>query len=191
MDLHSNKQMYSCGSLAPRWGEGGGGCSDCRFPPAPQVWERADGGIYLAGELAAVPRGCGGGGRPAWPWWAEAVGSQATTPSHVTLLETLCPKSSHTSPAASAKRVFKSHLHLFLDTIFYALVTFGDLFLFVPTLGLPGGSGCQCLHGSSVITLETQDSLSPPSTLAVWGKAARASLCRTVLGELEQGYGSL
>lgn len=30
-ELHENQPMYSCGSLAPRMGAGGGGCSDARF----------------------------------------------------------------------------------------------------------------------------------------------------------------
>ncbi|KAB7504067.1 hypothetical protein Anas_09508 [Armadillidium nasatum] len=53
IDLHSDKQMYSCGSLAPKMGRGG--CSDCRFRRASQEWEKADGSIYLIGELSALP----------------------------------------------------------------------------------------------------------------------------------------
>lgn len=39
--------MYSCGSLAPKMGRGGGGCSDCRFRRPPQLWERADGWVLV------------------------------------------------------------------------------------------------------------------------------------------------
>ncbi|KAG0725181.1 hypothetical protein GWK47_039084 [Chionoecetes opilio] len=147
MDLHSNKQMYSCGSLAPKMGRGGGGCSDCRFRRPPQVWERADGCIYLAGELAAVPEAAAEV-TASLAMVAEAVRHKHYT-SHVTLLETLCKILPHLARGLS-KRVFKSHLHLFLDTIFYALVTLVISFLFVPTLGecenaLTSSAASQCL----------------------------------------------
>ncbi|XP_069947030.1 uncharacterized protein [Cherax quadricarinatus] len=118
MDLHSNKQMYSCGSLAPKMGRGGGGCSDCRFKRPPQLWERADGFVYLVSELAGVPDAtaeviiC-------LPLLAEAVQHKHYT-GHVTLLETLCKTLLYLAKGLG-KRVFKSHLHLFLDAIFYAL----------------------------------------------------------------------
>lgn len=118
MDLHSNKQMYSCGSLAPKMGRGGGGCSDCRFRRPPQLWERADGCIYLAGELAGVPEAAAEV-TACLPMMAEAVRHKHYT-SHVTLLETLCKTLPHLARGLS-KRVFKTHLHLFLDSIFYAL----------------------------------------------------------------------
>ncbi|ROT82029.1 uncharacterized protein [Penaeus vannamei] len=118
MDLHSNKQMYSCGSLAPKMGRGGGGCSDCRFRRPPQLWEKADGCLYLASELAGIPEAA-----PnileCLPLMSEAVRHKHYT-SHVTLLETLCKTLPHMAKGLS-KRVFKSHLHLFLDAIFYAL----------------------------------------------------------------------
>ncbi|XP_068210771.1 uncharacterized protein [Palaemon carinicauda] len=118
MDLHTNKQMYSCGSLAPKMGRGSGGCSDCKFRRPPQVWEKADGFVYLASELAGVPESapevisCLG-------LMAEAVRHKHYT-AHVTLLETLCKTLPHLAKGLS-KRVFKSHLYLFLDSIFYAL----------------------------------------------------------------------
>lgn len=118
MELHSNKQMYSCGSLAPKMGRGGGGCSDCRFRRPPQLWERADGCVYLAGELAAVPEAAGEV-TACLPLMAEAVQHRHYT-SHVTLLETLCKTLPHLARGLS-KRVFKTNLHLFLDSIFYAL----------------------------------------------------------------------
>lgn len=34
--------MYSCGSLAPKMGRGGG-CSDHKFKKDPEPWEFADG----------------------------------------------------------------------------------------------------------------------------------------------------
>lgn len=41
-DLHSDKQMYSCGSLAPKMGRGNGSC-DRIFKRESQPWELADG----------------------------------------------------------------------------------------------------------------------------------------------------
>lgn len=118
MDLHTNKQMFSCGSLAPKMGRGAGGCSDCKFRRPPQLWEKADGFLYLASELAgvadAVPdvTSC-------LSLISEAVRHKHYT-AHVTLLETLCKTMPHLAKGLN-KRVFKSHLHLFLDAIFYAL----------------------------------------------------------------------
>ncbi|KAK4314086.1 hypothetical protein Pmani_014616 [Petrolisthes manimaculis] len=132
-ELHSNKQMYSCGSLAPKMGRGGGGCSDCRFRRPPQVWERADGYVYLASELAGVPdaacevTSC-------LPMVAEAVQHKHYA-AHITLLETLCKTLPHLAKGLS-KKVFKSQLHLFLDSIFYALECEN---------GLTSSAACQCL----------------------------------------------
>lgn len=116
MDLHSNKQMYSCGSLAPKMGRGG--CSDCRFRRPPQLWERADGYVYLASELAGVPDAAAEV-TACLPVMAEAVRHKHYT-AHITLLETLCKSLPHLAKGLG-KRVFKNHLHLFLDAVFYAL----------------------------------------------------------------------
>ena len=46
MELHTDRQMYSCGSLAPKMGRGGrdaGGCMDHKFRKEPEPWELADG----------------------------------------------------------------------------------------------------------------------------------------------------
>ncbi|XP_066947983.1 uncharacterized protein [Macrobrachium rosenbergii] len=118
MDLHTNKQMYSCGSLAPKMGRGAGGCSDCKFRRPPQLWERADGFLYLASELAGIPDSSSGV-VSCLSLMAEAVKHKHYT-AHVTLLETLCKTLPQLAKGLN-KRVFKSHLHLFLDSIFYAL----------------------------------------------------------------------
>ncbi|XP_042227117.1 uncharacterized protein LOC121869653 [Homarus americanus] len=118
MDLHSNKQMFSCGSLAPKMGRGGGGCSDCRYRRPPQLWERADGYVYLINELAGVPHAAAEV-TTCLPILAEAVRHKHYA-AHITLLETLCKTLSHLAKGLG-KRVFKGHLYLFLDAIFYAL----------------------------------------------------------------------
>ncbi|XP_048580229.1 uncharacterized protein LOC116601563 isoform X2 [Nematostella vectensis] len=54
MDLHTNKQMYSCGSLAPKMGRGGG-CLDHLFKRPAEPWEKTDGCINLVAELSRQP----------------------------------------------------------------------------------------------------------------------------------------
>lgn len=52
-DLHSNQQMYSCGSLAPKM-KRGGGCMDHSFKRKSELWEAADGSLYLVSELSKI-----------------------------------------------------------------------------------------------------------------------------------------
>ncbi|XP_076055845.1 uncharacterized protein LOC143033974 isoform X2 [Oratosquilla oratoria] len=118
MELHSNNQMYSCGSLAPKMGRGGGGCSDCQFRRPPQPWEYADGCVYLAAELADSPLAAGHIAN-LLTLIAEAVHHKHYT-AHVTLHETLC-KCLPVIAKGLGKKVFKSHLHNFLDPVFYSL----------------------------------------------------------------------
>lgn len=56
---HSNTQLYSCGSLAPKLRKGGAGrigCSSCGIDRPKAPWEATDGCLYLIREL--VVRGC-------------------------------------------------------------------------------------------------------------------------------------
>lgn len=87
--------------------------------------------VYLAGELAGVPEAAAEV-TACLPMLAEAVRHKHYT-SHVTLLETLCKTLPQLARGLS-KRVFKTHLHLFLDSIFYALVTAVVSLTSVPTL---------------------------------------------------------
>lgn len=50
-DLHSDKQVYSCGSLAPKLGRGG--CSDRNYKRESQPWEVADGYDYTLKSVVA------------------------------------------------------------------------------------------------------------------------------------------
>lgn len=77
--------------------------------------------MYLASELAGIPdaamevTSC-------LPLVAEAVQYRHYA-AHVALLETLCKTLPHLAKGLG-KKVFKNHLSLFLDSIFYALVSY-------------------------------------------------------------------
>ena len=54
LEAHSNSQLYSCGSLAPKLRKGGAGrigCSNCGIDRPKAPWEATDGCIYLIREL--------------------------------------------------------------------------------------------------------------------------------------------
>ena len=54
IDAHTNNQVYSCGSLAPKLRKGGAGrigCSSCVINRPKAPWEATDGCIYLLREL--------------------------------------------------------------------------------------------------------------------------------------------
>jgi hypothetical protein len=55
-ELHTDKTMFSCGSLAPKLQRGGGGdgCMDHGFARDKEPWEATDGSIYMIRELASV-----------------------------------------------------------------------------------------------------------------------------------------
>jgi len=53
---HTNNQLYSCGSLAPKLHKSANrvtGCSDCMVLRPTRQWERTDGAAYLLGHLAS------------------------------------------------------------------------------------------------------------------------------------------
>ena len=56
VEQHSNTQLYSCGSLAPKLskkaGAGRVGCSNCGIDRPKAPWEATDGAIYLIREYA-------------------------------------------------------------------------------------------------------------------------------------------
>ena len=54
IQAHTNNQLYSCGSLAPKLRKGGAGrigCSSCAIDRPKAPWEATDGCIYLIREL--------------------------------------------------------------------------------------------------------------------------------------------
>ncbi|XP_067136446.1 uncharacterized protein [Centruroides vittatus] len=117
MELHTNKQMYSCGSLAPKMGRGGG-CSDHKFYKPSEPWEFADGCIHLVAVLSQ---------NTAFSKQiikfldliTKAVSYRHYT-HHLSLLETLCQQLPNIARGIG-KKAFKLHLEKFLDDIFYSL----------------------------------------------------------------------
>lgn len=116
---HTDSQLYSCGSLAPKLKKGG--CSDCvvNRPRAP--WERTDGCVYLIREL------CRDGGvlqddrlSPLVEELADAV--QVTHfPEAEDLRATLWRCLPDVAEGLGKKRFKKSYLNLFLDTLIRSL----------------------------------------------------------------------
>ena len=116
-NLHTNQQMYSCGSLAPKMGRGGG-CTNHSFKRDSQPWEMTDGCIYAVAELAAVKSAL----KPVTeclPLLAKAAGFRHYN-QHFHLLETLCSQLPLIAERIG-KRMFKMYLELFFDSIFDAL----------------------------------------------------------------------
>ncbi|XP_071962564.1 uncharacterized protein [Antedon mediterranea] len=119
MELHSNKQMYSCGSLAPKMGRGSkGGCMDHQFRRPSEPWEACDGCIYLLSEISLI-KSMEETVSDLLPSVAECGRKQSYT-QHVCLLETIC-KQLPVIAKNIDKRRFKSHLDKFFDPLFYAL----------------------------------------------------------------------
>ncbi|EDO29281.1 predicted protein, partial [Nematostella vectensis] len=117
MDLHTNKQMYSCGSLAPKMGRGGG-CLDHLFKRPAEPWEKTDGCINLVAELSRQPpyqRAV----MEVLPLVAKA-GEYHHYAQHPYLLETIC-KQVPVIARGLGKKLFKNYLELFLETLFYSL----------------------------------------------------------------------
>lgn len=115
--IHSNQPMFSCGSLAPKMGRGGG-CMDHKFRRPTEPWERADGAVNLLSELSAVD--CGKDlVANLLPLLADVMLHKHYT-HHVILIETLC-KQLPTIGRGLGKSVFKHHLECFFDPIFYGL----------------------------------------------------------------------
>ncbi|ESO94206.1 hypothetical protein LOTGIDRAFT_232463 [Lottia gigantea] len=122
MELHTDKQMYSCGSLAPKMGRGSsnksGGCMDHKFRKPSEPWELADGCIYIVLELSRIQTVH----QPLCKLLTNLVKavSYHHYPQHVVLLETLC-KQLPGIARGLGKRLFKMYIEMFLDSIFYSL----------------------------------------------------------------------
>ena len=114
-ELHSDQQMYSCGSLAPKMGRGG--CSDHSFKRPSEPWEMTDGCICLVAELASNPSAmkmvveC-------LPALSKAVGFRHYA-QYIQLLETFCSELPIIAKGIG-KRSFKAYLEMFLDSLFEA-----------------------------------------------------------------------
>lgn len=116
--LHEDQVMYSCGSLAPKMSRGGG-CTDCKFKRVSELWEKADGVVYLIGELSAI-EDCKPKLTTSILKTADACRKHHYV-SHYSLIETVLK----TLPIIAenlGKRTFKGQfLEEFLDCLFYAL----------------------------------------------------------------------
>ncbi|KAK6182480.1 hypothetical protein SNE40_010161 [Patella caerulea] len=120
MDLHTDNQMYSCGSLAPKMGRGNrsGGCMDHKFRKPSEPWELADGCINLLSELSTISS-LSKSICQLLPTLSKAVSHQDYT-QHVSLLETFC-KQLPCIAKGLGKRPFKMYLEMFLDSLFQSL----------------------------------------------------------------------
>ncbi|XP_014671947.1 PREDICTED: uncharacterized protein LOC106812561 [Priapulus caudatus] len=115
-ELHSNQLMYSCGSLAPKMRAGG--CMDHQFRRPPEPWEVGDGCVHMMAELASISE-CSKEVFDLLPVLAKASGLHHYH-QHYVFLESLC-KQLPIIAKGVGKKIFKTHLELFLDPVFYAL----------------------------------------------------------------------
>ncbi|XP_070576630.1 uncharacterized protein [Ptychodera flava] len=118
IELHTDKQMYSCGSLAPKMGRGGG-CMDHKFRRPSEPWELCDGCTILLSELSGIQQPIASQISNFLPLVAEAARKHHYT-EHVHFLETVC-KQLPVLAKNVGKRFFKPHIELFLDPVFYSL----------------------------------------------------------------------
>lgn len=113
--MHENKQVFSCGSLAPKL-KRKGGCMDCDFTKEQEPWEATDGCIYLLRELAGIS--------PEMvleqlPVLAEVVRVNDFA-DHVHLLETVWNQLTVVADKLGKKK-FKAHLQAFIPSLHYTL----------------------------------------------------------------------
>jgi ferredoxin len=115
IELHTDRTMFSCGSLAPKL-QRGGGCVDHGFSREREPWEATDGAVYMIRELAAVA-----------PQDAErflpgvAAAARLTHFSHCLTLQENIWKQLPAVADALGKRAFKPHLQEFLEPMFRGL----------------------------------------------------------------------
>ncbi|CAH1792996.1 unnamed protein product [Owenia fusiformis] len=117
MDTHSNQPMYSCGSLAPKMGRGGG-CMDHQFKRPSEPWETADGCVHLVAEMAPL-KDLASRVSELLPDVAHAA-TYHQYAQHVNFLETICKQLPNIARGLG-KRPFKAHIELFLEPIFYSI----------------------------------------------------------------------
>ena len=115
-DLHTDRTMFSCGSLAPKL-QRGGGCVDHGFAREKEPWEASDGAVYMLRELSAVA--------PEQvvaflPGLADI--SRLCHFSHCLVLQENIWKQLPVIAKNVGKKAFKAHLEDFLDPMFKGLV---------------------------------------------------------------------
>lgn len=115
--MHTNQQVFSCGSLAPKLKKKrDAGCMDHTATRETEPWERSDGAVYLMRELAA--------GHPTevaalMPILAEVAGLDHFT-HHYNLLETVW-KQLPSIAEGLGKKLFKTHFNVFIKPLYYTL----------------------------------------------------------------------
>ncbi|KAH7972884.1 hypothetical protein HPB52_018467 [Rhipicephalus sanguineus] len=112
--LHTNQPAYSCENLTPRAGLP----TDWNYRKPSEPWELADGCIHLIAELSQVPQ-VSTSVAEFLPALSEASRHRHYA-HHVVLLETLCSQLPNIVKGVG-KRVFKVHIELFFEPIFYSL----------------------------------------------------------------------
>ncbi|KAJ7369805.1 hypothetical protein OS493_036321 [Desmophyllum pertusum] len=117
MELHTDRQMYSCGSLAPKLRRGGG-CADHLFRRPAEPWEKADGCVDLVAELSTNPK-AHKEVISLIPLVAQTAHYKHYT-QHLHLLETVCTQLPVIAKGIG-KNPFKRLFELFIDIIFYSL----------------------------------------------------------------------
>lgn len=119
-ELHTDRLMFSCGSLAPRLARGGDGCMDHGFARAREPWEATDGAIYMIRELADVAP-------ERVPQFLQPLADVARLRhfSHCLNLQETLWKSLPIIARRMGKNAFKAYLELFLDPLFHLGLTCG------------------------------------------------------------------
>eukprot|EP00118_Oscarella_pearsei_P001458 m.7493 g.7493 ORF g.7493 m.7493 type:complete len:648 (+) comp18796_c0_seq1:28-1971(+) len=115
--LHTDKLMYSCGSLAPKM-KRGAGCMHSDFRRAAEPWEEADGCVVLLAELARLSFAADEV-LSVLPSLAESCNCKSY-PQHFSFLETVWKQLPRIAKGVG-KRKFKRHLELFFPSLFYSL----------------------------------------------------------------------
>ncbi|KAL4425118.1 hypothetical protein ABPG77_008223 [Micractinium sp. CCAP 211/92] len=113
--LHTDKTMFSCGSLAPKL-QRGGSCMDHGFARPKEPWEASDGAVYMIRELSAVAPA-------AVPEFLPALAELARMQhfAHAANLHETIWKQLPVIAENVGKKVFKPHLDEFLGPLFRSL----------------------------------------------------------------------
>jgi hypothetical protein len=118
--LHTDKQVFSCGSLAPKLKKKrGAGCMDHAFARPSEPWESSDGAIYLMRELAQVSAECAERCAALMPLLAEAVRHRHYS-HHIVLVESMA-KCLPALFLAIGKQQSKRTLESLLPALLYGL----------------------------------------------------------------------
>ncbi|XP_065844840.1 uncharacterized protein [Oscarella lobularis] len=117
MDLHTDKLMYSCGSLAPKM-KRGAGCMHSTFRKVAEPWEEADGCVNLVAELSRLPLATQDV-LNALPVLADSCNARHYQ-QHFSFLETTWKQLPRIAKGVQ-KRNFKRYLEHFFPSLFYSL----------------------------------------------------------------------